>query len=236
MIKAVFFDIDDTLYHFSQLSKQGMDEVAGYVSCELGVSEADFHYALKRAMVEIGERLGTNHPAFHNRQIRFQNTLSFLGKPIYPYAKEMYRIYWNRVLSDAKPENGLIELLELLQKKGLYLGIGSDMTSYIQNKKLENLGVAKYFNSVVTSEEAGIDKPSKKLFALCAKKAGCKEEECLFIGDNLEKDVLGPRRAGMEAACYNRYSRTDIGKAGCVISSYRNCIHGSKVCIGNLEL
>ncbi len=50
---------------------------------------------------------------------------------------------------------------------------------------------------MVTSEEAGAEKPDVRLFALCAEKAGCTAEECVFVGDNLKKDVAGAKNAGM---------------------------------------
>ena len=58
------------------------------------------------------------------------------------------------------------------------------------------------FDFIVSSEEAGMDKPAPGLFALCAKKAGCRPEECLFVGDSLKRDVRGALDAGMSAAWY----------------------------------
>ena len=57
---------------------------------------------------------------------------------------------------------------------------------------------------VVTSEEAGCEKPEKAFYELCIKKAGCLPEECLMIGDSLEKDVLGAKAAGMQAMQFHK--------------------------------
>ena len=77
------------------------------------------------------------------------------------------------------------------------------MTAYIQYKKLEKLGVLKYLDFIVTSEEAGEEKPTPRFFELCVKKAGCKPEECVFIGDSLKKDVQGAADAGLAAVWYD---------------------------------
>ncbi|MCD7887241.1 MAG: HAD-IA family hydrolase, partial [Clostridiales bacterium] len=74
----------------------------------------------------------------------------------------------------------------------------------------ERLGLLDALDFVVTSEEAGVEKPDPGLFLLCAEKAGCLPEECLFIGDNLKKDVLGAQNAGMEAL----WLQPDPQKAG----------------------
>ncbi|MDD2981458.1 MAG: HAD-IA family hydrolase, partial [Hespellia sp.] len=112
-----------------------------------------------------------------------------------------------------------------------YLGIGSDMTSYIQNKKLEKMNIAKYFDAVVTSEEAGRDKPGPEIFELCAKKAGCQVEECLFIGDSEEKDYMGAKDVGMQARCYAKYSGGIKGKTKDNFNSYEEIMpHILKLC------
>jgi putative hydrolase of the HAD superfamily len=221
MIKAVFFDIDDTLFHFTGRHRECMEKVFSYGEETLLVERRKLEAALTAAMEQVAAYAGADSPVTHNRQIRFQNALDILGKPIYPHATRLYHIYWEHMLDRMEPEPGLIPLLEVLKNQGLYLGVGTDMTSYIQNEKLHRLGVAGYFQAVVTSEEAGFDKPSKRLFELCAKKAGCAMEECLFIGDSLEKDVLGPRKAGMQSICYNRYSKVSREEAGEVITSYQ---------------
>lgn len=229
MMKAVFFDIDDTLFHFSQPSQKAMEKVANYVLGQLWIEEDVWKDALKQAQDKIGKRLGYDSPAFHNRQIRFQNALEILRQPIYPYATEMYKIYWNTVFEDMEPEPGIEQLLKLLKKKKIYLGIGSDMTSYIQNKKLEKLKLASYFDSIITSEEAGRDKPAPEIFTLCIEKCGYKPEECLFIGDNWEKDVAGARGVGMNAIGYGKYSTVPDGEEAWSIQSYETCVQGQEI-------
>ena len=76
------------------------------------------------------------------------------------------------------------------------------MTLIYQLKKLRKLQMLPFFDFIVSSEEANTEKPDPKLFSLCADKAGVSPEECLFVGDNLKKDVLGPRGIGMRSVWY----------------------------------
>lgn len=210
MIRAVFFDIDDTLFNFSETNEQGNRMVEKYIEEKLAVSPEKWREVVLRAQEIMGTRLGYDAPAFHNRQIRYQNALECLKKPIYPYATEAYGIYWDTVIENAVPAPGVRELLEELKKRGIYLGIGSDMTSYIQNKKLDKTGLAGFFDSIITSEEVGIDKPGAPIFRLCMEKAGCQPHECVFVGDNPAKDVAGAVTTGMKAICYTYYSKAQI--------------------------
>ncbi|MCI6465705.1 MAG: HAD-IA family hydrolase [Faecalicatena sp.] len=236
MIQAVFFDIDDTLYHFTEANRLAASEVEIYVCKELKIESGAWKDAVKQAQLRIGARLGQSSPTTHNRQIRFQNALEILHKPIHPHGTKLYQLYWDTVLKNAVPEPGVERMLDLLKKKGIHLGIGSDMTSYIQNKKLEMLGLAPYFDSVVTSEEAGSDKPNSSIFQLCMEKAGCAPEECLFIGDNWEKDVAGACAVGMHCACYSRYSRPPGWGEEYCFNSYEDCIQGDRIRIGKLTI
>ena len=82
---------------------------------------------------------------------------------------------------------------------GVRIGLGTDMTAYMQYEKLIRLGLMEYMDFIVSSEEAGTDKPGNAFFMLCARKAGCLPGECLFIGDNIVRDYGGAAAAGMQA-------------------------------------
>lgn len=202
MIKAVIFDIDDTLYSFRKAHTLAMESLDQYAAECLKVEQKVFRDTLKKTQEAIIERLGWNNSAIHNRLIRFQNALALLERPIHPHAREMSRIYWDTLICSAQPQPGIQRLMQVLKEKGIHIGIGTDMTAYYQVVKLEKLGLAQYVDSMVTSEEAGVEKPEKALFQLCIEKAGCLPEECLFIGDNPKKDIAGARSVGMQVLCY----------------------------------
>ncbi|MCD8147739.1 MAG: HAD family hydrolase [Clostridiales bacterium] len=208
MRKAVIFDIDDTLYNYKTANAQVMGVLCRYARRELGVDEAAFRADYDRVMRfqfrEYGQTAGC-----HSRAIRLQLLLEERGLPL-RHAAVMNDLYWNALLDAIVPSPGVTELISAAKGRGLRIGVGSDMTADWQLKKLEKLGLLDAMDFVVTSEEAGVEKPDPGLFLLCAKKAGCLPEECLFIGDNLRKDVLGAQSAGMEALWF----QTDPQKAG----------------------
>ncbi len=203
MIKAVIFDIDNTMYSFDAAHKVAMAALCAYTEKTFGMSASETKELAAKCMDIITERLGDNCAAIHNRLIRFQCFLEQIGSADYQKAMEMYHTYWDTLLEVMEPEAGLLPLLGRLKEKGIRIGIGSDMTSYIQYKKLEKIGALEYLDFLVTSEEAGTEKPTPQFFELCAKKAGCKPEECVFIGDSLKKDVAGSTDFGMTGIWYH---------------------------------
>lgn len=232
MIKAVFFDMDDTMFCFASAHKQAMKEVKGYAEQVLQVSEKELEETLELVMRELQNQLGKYNPGIHNRQVRFQNVLSLLGKKIYPHATEMYHCYWDTVIACIEAEPGLINLLSLLKKKEVFVGVCTDMTSYVQTQKLVKIGVIPYIDVIVTNEEAGVDKPGKKIFELCLQKCEYEAEECIFIGDKVEKDMMGAESIGMNGMWYSKYSKYQDRQRINQFISYEQCIYDGAIHIG----
>lgn len=201
MIKAVIFDIDNTLYSYDNAHRHGWEALLGYVRAQFGMDEAEFSRETAKAAEQVKTQLGAECAALHNRALRFQIFLERNHLPI-AHAEAMDALYWDTLIRHAEPSPGILPCLERLKQAGFTLGIGTDMTLIYQLKKLNKLQMLPFFDFIVSSEEANTEKPDPKLFRLCAMKAGVSPEECLFIGDSLKKDVLGPRAAGMQSVWY----------------------------------
>lgn len=87
---------------------------------------------------------------------------------------------------------------------------------------------------LVTSEEAGVEKPSSQFFELCVKKAGCKAGECIFIGDSVTKDVQGAKENGLYGVWYNPAGEGDSRFP--VIHSFEKCMTENGIRIGEHEI
>jgi len=197
MIKSVIFDLDDTLYDYTSAHATALKRLSSYVMANLGLSRERFDALHREAYHRLEERLGSC-AAIHNRLIRFQTLLEITGKPI-AHAPEMENLYWSTLLDVIRPMPGAVETMGSLRLMGLTVGVGTNMTANWQFAKLKRLGLMAYVDYIVTSEEAGVEKPDGRFFALCAEKARCAPEECAFVGDSLEGDALGARDAGMTA-------------------------------------
>lgn len=202
MIKTVIFDIDGTMYDFKAGNQAGINALKSYCQQNLGLEENQFIRVMKEAGKTAVERTGRGTAAVHNRLIRYQCMLELLDKQPFPHALAMCHVYWHRLFEHMKPYPGLSGFMEMLKGQGIRIGIGSNMTAYVQYRKLERLGVEMLPDWIVTSEEAGVEKPAPGFFKLCIHKSGCKPDECLFIGDSLEGDVEGALASGMKALLY----------------------------------
>lgn len=196
MIKALIYDIDNTLYCYDTAHETALRALADDVRRTFGVPTEEFPVLHQEAYRIQQDRAGIRNAAIHNRLIRCQIILEQLGQPV-SYAPRMAEIYWSAFLSHVRPFPGAEASMVFAKTAGLAVGIGTNMTADYQFAKLERLGLMKYVDFMVTSEEAGAEKPEVRLFALCVKKAGCSPGECVFIGDSLEFDALGAKQAGL---------------------------------------
>lgn len=206
MYKAVIFDLDDTLYDYESIHKIAMERLREFSCKKFKISKIEFDTAFFQAKEETKELLEKTGSS-HNRIIYFQKTLEILGKNPVNGALEMYDCYWGSMLSEMRLRDGTIHLLKRLKADNVKIAICTDLTAHIQHRKINKLGLSPYIDVLVTSEEAGIEKPSEKIYELTFAKLqalipSIKKSDCLFVGDDKEKDVEAPHRFGMDSVLY----------------------------------
>ena len=204
-MKAVIFDLDNTLYSYDKAHAKAYAAVQALASRELGLDAAEFDLLHSEANRILSRRC-QGGPPIHDRMLRFQVLLETIGRPI-GHATALSDRYWQVLLDNMEAEPGAGETLRALKHRGLRIGIGTNMTLDWQLEKLRRLDFLNWIDFLVTSEEANAEKPDPRLFDLCAEKAGAELGECCFVGDNLEKDAVAAKKAGMLGVWYDPIGR-----------------------------
>ena len=202
---AVYFDLDNTFYEYENTHNLALNKTLERVENALGVNRETFLGAFDLSKRQIKERLGSTAAA-HSRLLYFKKALEELGFGPQPLiALELEQVYWNTFLREMKLFDGVIDLLEDLRVAGVLMAVVTDLTAQIQLRKIVYLGIEKYFDVIVTSEEAGEEKPSVGPFALAKELIGEIQHERWFVGDSGDKDIVGARN-NLDAICFQRIS------------------------------
>ncbi len=96
-----------------------------------------------------------------------------------------------------------IEILNYLKNKNYRLFLLTNGFQEVQIVKIRESGLQAYFDKMITSEEAGYQKPHRKIFEYALKTVNAKKDESIMIGDDLENDIYGARRFGMDTVFFN---------------------------------
>ena len=108
---------------------------------------------------------------------------------------------WIDVVGCEKPilVPGVIQVLEYLKGRGYSLAVLTNWFGKTQKNRLKRAGLIDYFDDIYTGE--AVLKPRKA--AYMSAKDRFMPSECVFIGDNLDKDYIGPRACGMDSIIYD---------------------------------
>ena len=142
-------------------------------------------------------------PPIHDRVLFAQRALENMGLNAVPYARKAAAVYWDAVFAKMTVRPGAPEFMDELHAHGIRIAVVTNMLADIQMEKLMRLGLSERIDYLVTSEEAGIDKPHRTIFDLAMRKCGVQPDEALMVGDNFTHDVCGAHGAGISGIWLN---------------------------------
>lgn len=203
MVRAVIFDLDDTLYDYKTCDKKANNVLKKYITEKYILKESDFYEYLSISKKIVKKRLG-NVAASHNRLLYMQTFLELIGKFTIEDSLKLYNIYWNQMLNEMTCYDYVDGLLQYLKNRDIKIVILTDLTSLIQYRKLIKLGISGMVDVLITSEEAGEEKPSEKMFLLALEKLEISNNELIMVGDSFEKDILGAEKMGIEGVLFEK--------------------------------
>ncbi len=212
MIKAIVFDLDDTLYDCLHENDKAVDDTVRYVANELLHMDEDVvRKAFEEGRDTVKSQLSEwDMAAQHNRVLYFQKMLELLDVSPFKYDLQVYNYFWDNFLNRISLFPEALKFIDDARALGIKIGICTDMTAHIQFRKIDRLGLTDRLDAMITSEEAGVEKPNRRMFDMIAEKLGVKNEEVIYVGDSYKKDVTGAKNAGMTPVWYlSLHDKTD---------------------------
>lgn len=206
--KHLFFDLDRTLWDFDKNSKETLQDLfISFGLQKLDIPDFDIfyeHYCHHNIYLWDLYRGGKIDKDFLSVE-RFYLTLADFGIE----NKKLSELISIDYVEQSPLKTALFqythEVLDYLNKR-YSLHIITNGFKEIQFRKLNLCGLEKYFTSVIVSEEAGCNKPDKKIFFYALEKNKANTEESIMIGDDLAVDILAAKAVGMDQI-YVNYDR-----------------------------
>ena len=201
--KAVFFDFGDTLAGLSPSREELFARAARATGLELEIepvrrayATVDFH--TKYSSIHITNREDFYHN--YNRQLCEALGVSSYFERLNPVLVAHFQQNKRWVLF-----NDAASTLQRLRGRGIRLALVANWDSNLGTLTAE-LGIRELFSAIVSSEEAGVEKPDPAIFRRAAENLALALEvdRVLYVGNEYRADVLGARSAGLTPVLIDR--------------------------------
>lgn len=202
--KNLFFDLDDTLWAFSQNARDTYEEM--YQKYEYGrfFDSFEHYYELyNRRNLELWTEYANGQITKQelNRQ-RYLYPLECVGAGDATLAKAYEEDALSAIPTKKKLMPHAREILEYLAPKyNLY--ILSNGFQELQFRKMRSSDIDKYFKKIVLSDDIGVLKPWPEIFHFALSATQSELRDSLMIGDSWENDITGAAGVGMHQVYYN---------------------------------
>ena len=194
MIKAAIFDLDDTLideYHFAF---SAFEEISILLANEFGLTHCQVFHELIELYKNSKNQVFNRFYISKNKEISDQQL------------NKLIDIYRNHTPVAYKLDQFTQINLNKLKSLGVYLGIITDGYQSTQRNKIEAAKLDELFDYIIVTDEIGRDywKPHEIAYQKMKDQFGLPYESMVYIGDNIKKDFVAPKKLNMMSLYYQR--------------------------------
>jgi len=203
-ITDLFFDLDHTLWDFETNSQHTFASILAPYAFPFTIEKfMEAYTPINHAFWKLYRE--NKISTLELRLSRLEKTFETLGAPQTPAVlQSLSDAYIDQLSTHTHLFEGTIELLDYL-KTNYRLHIITNGFEQVQQKKMDNSGIAHYFDVVLTAERAGVKKPHSAIFEKALEEAGVEAKNSLMIGDSYEADIAGAVALGMQAIHFNSH-------------------------------
>ncbi len=198
--KVLIFDADETLFDFKKAEKEAFKETI----LEFGMDyDESYHFETYKVInsaiwKELEQGLITQSKLKIERFKRLSNKLQIPFDEV-----EFANAYMKHLANGSFLFEDSTDLIESI-KDNYTLMIVTNGLTVVQEKRIKQSTIAKYFKNIVISENIGVSKPNPGIFEYTLKDMkNIDKSQVLMIGDSLSSDIQGGTNFGIDTCWYN---------------------------------
>ncbi|KAF7559217.1 hypothetical protein G7046_g4949 [Stylonectria norvegica] len=208
--KAIFFDLNDTLFDERHSLRQAMAavqrEFTGLEERTVDQLVRIYKDCQKLANDQYFDRLNTLEGLDDYRVEQFFDFLQ-MPPPSFKVIEEFYRIHNTAYMQSWRATPGTVETLTSIREHGYRIGIitNTQFDEDIQDllEKTQAIGIGDLIDCIVTSEQVGYRKPDPLIFNHAIKKLDAPLYDTYMVGDSLDSDIIGALDADLTPILYH---------------------------------
>jgi len=211
-LRAVLFDIDDTLFSTTQFAGVARrNAVRAMVETGLDLPEE----VVLRELEEVLAEFSSNYDHHFDQLLRRLRPKALESVNPALIVAAGVAAYHDTKFRELKPFVDVIPLLAALRAAGVITGIITHGWTIKQAEKIVRLGLVPHLDkrAVFISDQLGISKPNPKIYALALRDLGLLAAEAMYVGDSPSHDITPPKSLGMKAVWARRAARFKPGPA-----------------------
>jgi putative hydrolase of the HAD superfamily len=203
--KHIFFDLDRTLWDFDKNSTAMLKYLyENYLKDSTYSHFLQFKNNYESINAKLWKLYGSNKISKEElRSERFKQTLALQGIYDVNLANQLSDEYVEKSPRQTQLFPNTKDCLNTLKREGYQLHIITNGFKEVQFIKLECAEIRSFFDVIVCSEMVGYNKPDKRIFEYALELTNAKPHESVMIGDDLEVDILGANRVGMQSVLFD---------------------------------
>ncbi|MFA6713637.1 MAG: YjjG family noncanonical pyrimidine nucleotidase [Bacteroidales bacterium] len=206
--KYFLFDLDRTVWDFDKISEASMYSVLGKNNL-LIEDKKDFFKKYEVINNQLWHQYEEGIITKETLRVQrfYQTFKTHYGIDDIRFSEQFGSDYLNQIGYGKTLMPGALNVLQLLSERRCKMAIVSNGFKEVQYRKLKSSGVEQYFNSIIISDEVGVNKPNPKIFEIAMQSLGGNKRETLMVGDDFINDIEGAQIYGIDQFYYNFYNR-----------------------------
>ncbi|MBM7268468.1 HAD family hydrolase [Streptococcus sp. 2018037] len=207
-MKALIFDVDDTLYDQIQPFERALER-----HIEVARDQIEpLYLSFRRYADEVFEATAIGKMSLKDSHVyRMKHALADFGYQVSDATALAIQIDYDYFQGQIELSPVFPEIFSWCQAQGITMGIITNGPYKHQLRKIRTMGLVNWFEleHVLISGQVGITKPNPAIFQLMEERLGMSGEDICYLGDSFENDIIGAKTAGWQAVWFNHRKRSE---------------------------